>query len=203
MKGMSSGLPPGLLHQQYSRAAMYLSHEAYIRGHFAGLQAISAIEFGGSNGYIRSVFQRVNPNVDYHVAPNAPEVDIQNLSLFSDGSYDVVVLDEILEHVENPWRAIEEVRRVLRPGGTLLTSSPLMIAVHKVPEDYWRFTEAGLGVLLDNFRDVTVDSWGNKAAVTYLMNGMMVTVEAAISDGKFDLTNDKKYAVDVWGYARK
>lgn len=194
-------LPVSVVDHQYTRCAPYMSHIDFYDRHVhprlgAGLRAI---EFGGSNGFLEDLFA----GVDYDVAPNAPEVDVQDLSTYDDDAYDFVILDEILEHVERPWIAVEEVRRVLKPGGCLITSSPFMIAEHKVPSDYWRFTKDGLRVLLANFTRVEAQSWGNPSSVTYLLNGMMVTTREAIAAGEFDLTNVEKYAIDVWAYAWK
>jgi SAM-dependent methyltransferase len=43
---------------------------------------------------------------------------------FADGSFDVVVAGELLEHLRDPLRLIAEIRRVLRPGGTFVASVP-------------------------------------------------------------------------------
>jgi SAM-dependent methyltransferase len=43
---------------------------------------------------------------------------------FPDESFDVVVVGELLEHVRDPARVVDETRRVLRPGGTLVGSVP-------------------------------------------------------------------------------
>lgn len=194
-------LPESVLSQQYSRCALYLSHiefyERRVRPELDG--GLKAVEFGGSNGFIQELFV----GVEYEVAPNAPAVDVQDLSSFPADTYDFVILDEILEHVRDPWRAVEEVRRILKPGGTLITSSPFMIAVHKVPEDYWRFTEAAMHVLLARYSQVESFSWGNPAAVRFLLDGMMVSTQDAIDAGVFDLTNVEKFAIDVWAYATK
>lgn len=85
----------------------------------------------------------------------------------------------------------------------MITSSPFMIAEHKVPMDYWRFTKDGLRVLLKDFTRVDAYSWGNPASVKYLMNGMMVPVRQAIYEDQFDLSNIEKYAISVWAYAWK
>lgn len=194
-------LPAEVLSHQYTRCAMYLSHLRFYADHVAPRAGgdLRAIEFGGSNGFIQDLFQAV----DYEVAPNAPAVDVQDLSMYPAACYDFVVLDEILEHVARPWVAVPEIHRILKPGGCLITSSPFMIAEHKVPFDYWRFTKDGLRVLLESFERVETFSWGNPASVTYLMNGMMVSTQEAIEAGVFDLTDVEKYAISVWAYAWK
>jgi len=49
--------------------------------------------------------------------------DAENLS-FSDASFSTVVCTEVLEHLVLPQRAVREIRRVLRPGGVLIGSTP-------------------------------------------------------------------------------
>ena len=43
---------------------------------------------------------------------------------FEAGSFDVVVANEMIEHIDDHDRFIDEVKRVLRPGGSLLVSTP-------------------------------------------------------------------------------
>lgn len=194
-------LPASVLPYQYTRCALYLSHIDFYRTRVEPRlnEALKAIEFGGSNGFIRDLFV----GVDYEIAPNSPEVDVQNLEAYPADTYDFVVLDEILEHVERPWLAVDQVHRILKPGGYLIASTPFMVAVHKVPMDYWRFTQDGLRVLLEKYSEVETHSWGNPGSVTYIMNGMMVSTQDAIDAGAFDLTNNEKFAIDVWAYAKK
>lgn len=56
--------------------------------------------------------------------------DVNALS-FADESLDVVVSNDVFEHVFTPERAIAEVARVLRPGGRLLLSVPLDLAAER------------------------------------------------------------------------
>lgn len=47
---------------------------------------------------------------------------------FADESFDLVTCSEVIEHIRNPKRALEEMRRVLKPTGMLLLSTPSMSA---------------------------------------------------------------------------
>jgi SAM-dependent methyltransferase len=55
-----------------------------------------------------------------------PEVDIHDLP-FGENSFDLVVHSDTLEHVTNPTHALSECRRVLRPGGTLAFTTPVVV----------------------------------------------------------------------------
>jgi len=95
-----------------------------------------------------------------------PQESILHLS-YPDESFDYVFSDQVLEHVEgNPQQAIDETRRVLRPGGIAIHTTCLMQEIHGFPQDYWRFTPHGLRHL---FRDwsqiIEAASWGNKLAL--------------------------------------
>ncbi|MEW6581369.1 MAG: methyltransferase domain-containing protein [Actinomycetota bacterium] len=75
-----------------------------------------------------------------------------------DSHYDVVVCTEVLEHVLQPFDAVAELRRVLRPGGLLAVSTPFNFRVHGPLPDCWRFTEHGLRALLSDFDIVRLDA---------------------------------------------
>jgi SAM-dependent methyltransferase len=76
--------------------------------------------------------------------------DIHHLS-FETGSVGTVVALETLEHVADPIRAVEEMHRVLRPGGILAISSLMFFPIHDHPWDYWRFTPEAFELLLKPF----------------------------------------------------
>ncbi len=54
-----------------------------------------------------------------------------------DGSFDVVLCTEVLEHVPEPIKAVQEMARILRPGGRLLLSAPLGSLLHQEPYHYY------------------------------------------------------------------
>ncbi|MFH1822951.1 MAG: methyltransferase domain-containing protein [Patescibacteria group bacterium] len=81
-----------------------------------------------------------------------------NLPLNSVGA--VLILDT-LEHVEFPRRAMEEVQRILKPGGFVVISSVMNFPIHGYPEDYWRFTPQAFKSILKPLKFIFVDSAGD------------------------------------------
>ncbi len=67
---------------------------------------------------------------------------------FPTNAFDLVVSQETVEHVADPFEAVREMARVLRPGGRIYLQLPFVIGYHPGPEDYWRFTRAGMAELL-------------------------------------------------------
>ncbi len=62
----------------------------------------------------------------------------------ADGTVDAVLSTQVLEHVTDPELYLRECARMLRPGGRLLLSTHGMMVYHPDPDDYWRWTCAGL-----------------------------------------------------------
>jgi SAM-dependent methyltransferase len=56
-------------------------------------------------------------------------VDLQEALPYADGEFDVVVCVEGIEHVENPFHLLREFRRVLRPGGRLIVTTPNVLSL--------------------------------------------------------------------------
>ena len=69
---------------------------------------------------------------------------------FASGTYDAAVCIQTLEHVNEPMRVINEIGRVLRPGGRLYLSAPMAWHQHQKPHDYFRYTSFGFRYLLEN-----------------------------------------------------
>ena len=82
--------------------------------------------------------------------------DAQALGI-ADHVFDVVLCTEVLEHLPEPQRAIDEMFRVLRPGGTLLLTTRFLFPIHDAPHDYFRFTKYGLRHLLRRFTILELD----------------------------------------------
>lgn len=67
---------------------------------------------------------------------------------FTDASFDAVICSQVLEHVFTPGDFLAEIRRVLRPGGRLLLTTPFAWDEHEQPHDFARYSSFGLRALL-------------------------------------------------------
>lgn len=90
---------------------------------------------------------RLHPRMKNMEIEPGPGIDLVGSVLdlpFEDDSVDLVVTQEVLEHVPEPLTALKEIRRVLKPGGVAFVQLPFIIGDHPCPNDYWRFTRQGI-----------------------------------------------------------
>ncbi len=90
---------------------------------------------------------------------------------FKSETFDFVLCTQVLEHVFEVSSVVSEIKRVLKPGGTVVCSVPFSFPVHSSPHDYFRFTKSALTKLFSNFSHLSVKgrcSYG--ATVMQLIN---------------------------------
>ena len=118
------------------RFGVYLSKRRILR-YLPKRNDLSILDLGC--GYQATLLRAMLPyarsglGVDVRVSPEARAID--KLSFIEstiesawpdleDGKFDVVLLISVLEHLWEPLTALEQCRRVLRPGGVLLVNVP-------------------------------------------------------------------------------
>jgi 2-polyprenyl-3-methyl-5-hydroxy-6-metoxy-1,4-benzoquinol methylase len=141
---------------QYVREAMNRDISAWLA--CVGVAHLDAVEVSGRN--------RADLGWKSYTWLEYPAFDL--LHSEAPGQFDVVICEQVLEHVTDPDAAVRTLGRLMRPGGWLLVSTPFLIRIHAAPDDYWRFTPSGLRLLLERqgLAVDTVKSWGNRAAVS-------------------------------------
>ncbi|MBT6053567.1 MAG: class I SAM-dependent methyltransferase [Lentimicrobiaceae bacterium] len=66
----------------------------------------------------------------------------------NDSSYDIVLMLQVLEHIEFPVKALKEINRILKKGGVLFLSVPQAAGDHFAPYHYFNYTQYGLDSVL-------------------------------------------------------
>ena len=108
-----------------------------------------------SREWIRPYLEKVDYKILDPVSDYGPDIvgDIHNLP-FEDSSQEAILCIAVLEHVEDPFKAVFEMRRVLKPGGYLFVYAPFLYYYHAEKgyyKDFWRFTEDALELLFRPF----------------------------------------------------
>ncbi len=105
-------------------------------------------------------------NVNYRILDPVPDYNpdiignIHNLPL-ENGSVDAIICIAVLEHVENPFKAFEEMYRVLKKGGHCFIYTPFLYYYHAQPGyygDFWRYTEDSIRYLSRNFTSIEIQN---------------------------------------------
>ena len=79
--------------------------------------------------------------------------DTHNIPIESN-SFDLVIIQAVLEHVLSPIIVVDEIYRVLKPDGFVYAETPFLQAVHEGPYDFTRYTHSGHRFLFKNFLEV-------------------------------------------------
>jgi len=146
-----------LARQDYWRCIMYaslqeqLEHERWIG---------TGVEFGGSNKVIQNYFPRISWEIRKY-----PKYDITKEGSF-EKKWDVIVADQILEHVTEPWTAMRLIGESTKIMAVITV--PFMIRIHRSPEDYWRMTPKAIKMLAEPyFKNIDIRSWGTTNATLW------------------------------------
>jgi SAM-dependent methyltransferase len=72
------------------------------------------------------------------------------------GRFDAVLCTQVIEHAKNTSFVIQEILRVLKPGGALILTAPFAFNVHGAPKDYRRFSAFGIEALLEGKFEISI-----------------------------------------------
>ena len=87
--------------------------------------------------------------IDMLPGPGVDRVEnVENLT-FDSASAGTVIALNTFEHVRCLWSGISEIKRILRPDGVLIASTPFYFHIHSYPSDYWRLTPEAWDSLLE------------------------------------------------------
>jgi SAM-dependent methyltransferase len=93
------------------------------------------------------------PGTDVDIVCDASDL----VKRFGENAFDIVISTEMLEHAKEWQVAVTQMKRVLKPEGTLIitTRSP-GFPYHAYPNDYWRFTKEDFRKIFSDMKPMDV-----------------------------------------------
>jgi SAM-dependent methyltransferase len=154
----------------------------------------SALEISGDSWKKRATFRQYR------------SVDFQTLDIcagpLQDEKFDIVIAEQVFEHLLWPYRAVRHVYQMLNEDGVFLLTTPFLIKIHQYPVDCSRWTELGIRHLLAeggfNIDLITTGSWGNRACIKANWKQWKI-----YHPWRHTLNNEPDFPVVVWALARR
>jgi len=173
------------------RVVMYEQCFAFLRA--LGPERLDALEISAGPHWRRALNFRSFTGTDY------PTFDICEHTLPQ--QFDVIIADQVFEHLRWPSRAAKNVFTMLKPDGYFVIATPFLLRVHQSPIDCTRWTEQGLSYLLQDagfsVERIKTASWGNRAC-------LLANLDTWRKRGFFgSLVNEPDFPLMVWAFAQK
>jgi SAM-dependent methyltransferase len=98
----------------------------------------------------------INPENNPDIVASADKIPLE------ENSVDSIICTQVLGDVKEPVIVLKEFYRILKSGGHVLLTESLLNELHDEPNDFWRFTEFGLGEIFrkSGFRVLETDQRG-------------------------------------------
>ena len=166
--------------KRWSRSGIFEMVESFLLSQ----TSISILSVGGHgpvNEHLEKIvtsrnFELVTLDIDKKHAPDIL-IDLTECSnVIPSDSFEVVIAIEVLEHILDPKKAINECGKILTKQGVLIFSTPWIVPIHDRPFDYHRFTPQALQELCKDFSSVAIYARGNyfDSIVLLMLRGLFI-----------------------------
>lgn len=148
------------------RRSLAAQMRAQIQSNFRGGPGIDVVDVGCGPRPYDSLFAGIAKSyvgVDARPGRGVDVVASAEALPLEDRSFDCALSNQMLEHSDDPHAVVAEMWRILRPGGVALISTHGVAPYHANPDDYWRWTHAGLAKLVagaGDWQDLQVQANG-------------------------------------------
>lgn len=130
----------------------------------------STLDFGAGTAKYRSIIRpKTSSYTTFDMIPGE-HIDVVGDALnppFPDHTFNTVLSTQTFEHLEQPWVVVDQIKRILKPGGVCIITAPFLVPYHADPYDFFRYTKEGLRSLFQNagFEIVEYGTYGNTPIV--------------------------------------
>lgn len=118
--------------------------------------------------------------------------------------FDLIIADQVWEHLDRPYAATKNVRKIMKRGSYFYIATPFFIPFHAAPQDNSRWSARGLKNLLVECgfdeNAIRTSQWGNRAAALRNLEPVWPPEHDTEND---DLSNDPDFPITAWALAQK
>jgi SAM-dependent methyltransferase len=133
------------------------------------------LDFGAGNTPVNCL----RPNVVYLDVQHYRNTDVVCTTPrlpFADNTFEAVISQAVFEHLADPHETARELRRVLKPGGTIYIDTAFLQPLHGDPSHFFNMTLHGLRKVTAGFDEVE----SGVASYQYPTLGMKMQIEAVL-----------------------
>jgi SAM-dependent methyltransferase len=145
-----------------SGSAWRQANNAFFKSVSRSLTADTVVlDVGAGHGYLRSYFDCTYLATDVYPYDGLDFLcDLAITSPLRPASVDVVLLNNVMEHLPQPDKTLKAAASALRRGGKVAIAVPFIIKVHQAPYDFLRYTHLMLRRLLEHegFEDIGIEA---------------------------------------------
>lgn len=178
-------------HNQWLRVEMYKELEKLIGSIDPSTLDVAEIsgDYWDRPGFFRNYRSLGYPEFDICTGPTQER-------------FDLVIAEQVFEHLLWPYRAAKNVHTMLNPGGYFLISTPFLLKIHNHPVDCSRWSEVGMKHFLAEcgfpLENIVTGSWGNRACAKANLGPRWVIYQKWLHS----LKNEPEFPIVVWALAR-
>ena len=118
--------------------------------------------------------------------------------------FDLIIADQVWEHLDRPYAATKNVRKIMKRGSYFYIATPFFIPFHAAPQDNSRWSARGLrNLLVECVFDenaIRTSQWENRAAALRNLEPVWPPEHDTEND---DLSNDPDFPITAWALAQK
>jgi SAM-dependent methyltransferase len=136
---------------------------------------------------------------------NTGNGDLHTLSL-SDKDYDFILFSQTIEHLYNPFKAIQNLYEHTKSGGFIFTSVPTINIPHMTPIHFAGIYPMGLAAIFESagFDIIEIGQWGNINYLNYIFNNHgWPDYQYLRRTGNGIITNEEQNIAQCWCLAKK
>ncbi|HOU98266.1 MAG TPA: class I SAM-dependent methyltransferase [Bacteroidales bacterium] len=112
----------------------------FLKQYFDPHKILQVLDIGITSKQIESFFKKnfassTYLTLDKYNSDANYQLDVENMSEINDNSFDLIICSHVLEHIPNPFNAVNEIYRILKKQGQAIILVPILLSIDKTIEN--------------------------------------------------------------------